>query len=504
MQYDLKPYTDDMLLDRAGYVAYLTRKKSNEKLTKERIDLLDRFNSIITINKITRVEDITDAEIIELKRPWNISGRSNFLHNITKFLHDYVAFVRKENPAQLPLADFIDDYYRKKFIAHAKITVRGHREKILPLPTEINVNPEFLRDLNNAVFVNAFRELHAFVIRCYEDIECEPFAWGYPDFKATDGYYNRVMDILFAIGLYGVYEDDGIAVDGAAFFASSSIKRHKKIELMIEKFEQTGLIFEGFNKKSQFFRVEYPDNREVMAVLKIYTNLLDTTKNDWQWYYFNSLSYRFIETPGKYPAIWQYQMDYATDGLREVQMWLFDEAIKYGYSVTGFNKGCISYTKGSKEFLLVRNGYRPEGANHFENHGTQIGTKVSFIHAFERAPEKMRALCDRFPDVFRLDDPGRCCGDKEISPHQFADHSEKSGKRCAFVMKFKFDGVSYKRCGLGNFFFVDITLDDVKIILEMFLIENNITSVRCPLPQELALGGGSNHSTSSEPISHFG
>ena len=142
------------------------------------------------------------------------------------------------------------------------------------------------------------------------------------------------------------------------------------------------------------------------------------------------------------------------------------------------DKGCINYTKGSKQFLLVGNGHSPEGTYHNENRGVQIDTKVSFIHAFKREPEKMRDLCNRFPHVFRLDDPGRCCNDRNPSenPHQFSDNSEKNGKRCAFVMKFTFDGIIYKRCGLSNFIFNDITTDDVKAILEMFLIEKNIAS----------------------------
>jgi len=466
----------DMLLDRTGYMAYLAHKKSSEKLTKERIGLLDRLNAILIVNKIEKIEDVTEAEIIAFMRPWNISGRANFLHNIAKFLYDYAAFVKKDNPMQLPLAGFIENYYKKKAEAQAKIVAEGKRKRILPLPADIIVNPKYLRDIDNTAFVDAFRELHSFVIRCYEDIERTPFAWGYPDFETTDGYTNRVMDVLFAIGLNGVYVNGGITVDGAAFFASNSIKRHKKIELMVSQFAQMGLYFEGFGKKACSFRVEYPDCKDVMAVLCVYTSLINTTKNDWQWEYLNQLSHRFIEKPGKYPAIWNYQMDYATDALREVQVFLFEEAAKYGFSVAGMNKGCISYKKGSKEFLLVRNGHRPEGTNHFEHHGTQIGTKVSFIHAFERAPEKMRVLCDRFPHVFRLDDTGQCCGDT-TSPHQFANHSEEGGKRCAFVMKFTFDGVAYKRCGLGNFFFPDITLDDVKAILEMYLIENKIKPV---------------------------
>jgi len=44
-------------------------------------------------------------------------------------------------------------------------------------------------------------------------------------------------------------------------------------------------------------------------------------------------------------------------------------------------------------------------------------------------------------------------------------------------MKFTLDGVTYLRCGLANFFFEDISFDDVKAILEMFLIENKIKPV---------------------------
>jgi hypothetical protein len=289
------------------------------------------------------------------------------------------------------------------------------------------------------------------------------------------------MDVLFAIGINGIYENGGVCVDCPGFFAGNSIKRHKKIELMITGFGQMGLCFEGFTKKASSFRVYYPDNKDVTEVLLAYARLLDTTKPDWAWGHLNGLSHRFIEDPTKqkYPALWNQQMDYASDKLREIQAWLFDETLKHGFTVAGMNKGCISYKKGSKEFLLVREGYRPTDANHFEPHATQIGTKVSFIHSFEWEPEKMRKLCERFPHVFKLDDPGRCCNEKNPSdnPHQFTDHSEVSGKRCAFVMKFTFNGVTYKRCGLANFFFEDITHDDVKAILEMFLIENRIKPV---------------------------
>ena len=470
------------MLDKQKYSEYLVKKKSSDKLIEERLGLLDRFNAIIEQNGITNIEDIGDAEVVEFVRPWNVSGRRNFLHNIAKFLNDYAAFIKKENPTQKSLADFIESYFKKGFEAAAKSAAARRCAAILPAPAEYKVNPQYLGDMDNDQFVDAFKELQQFVIRCYDDIEHTPFAWGYPEYETTDGYYNRVMDILFAIGLYGTIEEGSIIVDGAKFFSSTLIKRHKKVELMISGFEQMGLCFEGFGKKAQIFRVFYPDNPHVTAVLCAYVSNINTTMAEWAWGMpMNSLSYRYMEDPAtqQYHLVFHAEMDYASDELREIQAWLYAEAEKYGYRIDPkepMGKGCILYKKGSKHFLLVKQGERQPGAGHFDRHETKIGTKVSFIHAFEYAPDKMRAFVNRFPHVFRLDDPGKCCNDNhpEKNPHQFADISEKSGKRCPFVMKFTFDGVTYKRCGLNNFFFEDITFDDVKAILEMFKIENKI------------------------------
>jgi len=216
------------MLDKQGYEAYLTRKKSSEKLIEERLGLLDRFNNVIAQNGITAITDIGEAEIIELIRPWNVSGRRNFLHNIASFLNDYSMYIKKENTAQQPLADCIESYYKKGFEKYAKSEAEKRRVAILLAPAAYAVNPEHLRTLNNNRFVEAFKVLQQFVVRCYEDIERTPFEWGYPEYETTEGYYNRVMDMLFALGICGTYKDGIITVDASAFFASPLVKRHKK------------------------------------------------------------------------------------------------------------------------------------------------------------------------------------------------------------------------------------------------------------------------------------
>jgi len=353
---------------------------------------------------------------------------------------------------------------------------------ILPIPNNAKIDPRHLTEISHEAFLMAFTQLQQIIMTCYDKIEAAPFFWGYPDYVTTEGAYNRLVDILFAIVFCGKYHQGVITVDTKVFFDSQSIKRHKKPERIIFGLTEVGFNFENFDKKSKSFDVTFPANPNVTAVMYAYISQITPHKQSWQYAItLQSLSYRFVEDPTaqEYEAAFLAELDYDTEELQEMKRWLYSEASLYGFSIdkkSWEEGGVVKLTKGSKKFLSLKQGHRESDTNHFKPHKTKVGTKVSFIHAFEKEPEKMRRLCNRFPHVFRLEDPGTCCNDHnpEKNPHQFADKSEKNGKRCAFVMKFDFDGVTYKRCGLSNFFFDDINLEDVKMILEMFLVENKI------------------------------
>jgi len=445
------------MLDKQGYTAYLARKKSSDKLTDERIGLLDRFNAIIAQNGITEIERIGEVEIVELMRPWNVSGRRNFLHNIAKFLNDYVAYIRKENHAQLPLADFIENYYRSGFEAYGKSAAERRRENILLAPAEFTVNPEYLSNMDNARFVDAFKELQEFVARCYEDIERAPFEWGYPDYETTDGYYNRVMDILVSIGLHGTYADRGITVDGTKFFANSLIKRNKKIELMVKGFVDMGLHFEGFGKKAQSFRVFYPDNPDVIEVLCAYMSNIVTSlpEKDWAWGKpFHSLSYRFVEDTAtqNHNRLFLAEMDYASETMREIGEWLYAEAGRYGFSLDPkewMEKDCMLYKKGSKRFLLVRNGDK--------------GVESKTIFRTTLTDKRMEALYAKFPETF-----AQSCG----------YCNNRQNKPCSMRIEHTLPGKTVHNCAYHSFWFKGITLDDAKAILELFVVENKLKPIK--------------------------
>ena len=435
------------MLNKQAYSDYLMKKKRNEKLITERLGLLDKFNAFLS-----RTGEITENDIFEFTQPKNNENSAVKTQKANEFILDYSAFIKSEYPN--PLADLIDDCYRKLFEKTAKDFAMKRRNDILPAPSNFKVAEKHLTELTNDAFVRAFEALQQIVKAVYEDIEKHPFQWGYPDF--LKGLYNRVADILFEFVFSGSYCDGVLTVDTKKFFAANYVKRHKKVELMIAGFENFGFLFDGFNKKSESFRVSFPDNPHVITVLNAYANEIDTTMPDWAWGKpRHSLSYRYIEDPSaqQYESVFHAEMDYASDKFREIQYWLHDEAAKYGFYLDPKSPKSLQFKKGSKEFFVVAEKV-PKGLYG----GKGIYAKVSFLKAFETEPDKMKAFCERYSHVFRLEDKGKCCNEN----------------KCMFRMRFTFEGISYLRCGLKNFIFDDIDLDDVKAILEMFVIENKI------------------------------
>ena len=440
------------MLNKKAYSDYLVKKKRNEKLAAERLELLDKFNALLFDNEVDA--EITENDLFEFTQPQNNEYSAVKTQKANEFILDYSAFIKDECPN--PLADLIDDYYRKFFEKTAKISATQRKNDILPAPPDFKVNVKYLIELTDDEFVRGFVELQQTVTAIYEDIEKHPFQWGYPDFLATEGCYNRVMDILFELAFNATYDDGVLTVATKKFFASKGVKRHKKVELMIAGFENFGFLFDGFRKKSELFRVSFLDNPHVIAVLTAYTNAIDTSLPDWAWGKpRHSLSYRYMEDPSRqqYESVFLAELDYSSDKFREIQYWLHDEVAKYGFHLDPKSPKSLQFRKGSKEFFLVADKV-PNGLYG----GKGIYAKVSFLKAFETEPDKMKTFCERFPHVFHLKDKGKCCNEN----------------KCMFRMRFTFEGVPYLRCGLKNFIFDDIDLDDVKAILEMFVIENKL------------------------------
>jgi len=183
----------------------------------------------------------------------------------------------------------------------------------------------------------------------------------------------------------------------------------------------------------------------------------------------NIFSYRFVEDDATQTreAFFLAKTDGEPKQLREVYYWLYDEAVKHRYAPAGHEyMGCLSYKKGSKEWLLLGSGssYHEDEFLHSPNYA--IAAKVRFWRVFQTNPTEIEVLMKRFPKSF-----GR--------PWTQCYRCKPTANECNRRVAFKKVSDDYYHCGHHHYlFFHDPNLDDVKLILELFKIENKITLVK--------------------------
>ncbi|MDD4414024.1 MAG: hypothetical protein PHR14_05640 [Oscillospiraceae bacterium] len=427
------------------YREHLIHKGKKQSVIDESMEFADIFSVVLENNPNVPdaipvfIERVNPRGLVAVKAAWG-------------FLDDYAKFIEKEHPS---LADAVCEGCRRIFEQTAKDDVKERKQNILIIPADVKISTKCRGELMDEQFIAAFSELQQLMIACYDNIEKNPFAWGYPDFYSTDGYYNRVNDILFALVFCGEYQNDILTVDGNKFFSYSGVKRHKKVELMVSGFERMGLRFDSFGKKVDTFRVTYPKNPLVLHALYSYVSEIDEEKPHWSYGKpRHGFSYRFVEctTVQTHETIFLAEFDYMPKALQDIQLWLYAEAVKYGFVIDPnepLEKGCVLYKKGSKRWLLV-------GQPRFSwTKSDEIYAKVIFRNVLTH--DDMAELFRRFPETFQSNCRG-CNGNKP----------------CTMRIEFDVDGQSYRCCAYNSFLFKNPTLEDMKLILELFKLENKI------------------------------
>lgn len=444
------------------YTDYLVKKKTNTEDVNKNINILKQLFKLIKNN--TSIQYFTEDNInksVNYLLDSSLNYGATEYHNYIDILTKYINYVKQEieNNDFLFLVNNIEKSLIKRYEDIAKQAVKNRRENILLIPNDAYINPKHLREITNNEFILSFRQLQQIIINTYSDIEKSPFYWGYPDCDQTDGYYNRVTDFLFAFVFNGTYENDILTVNKKEFLSDKRIKIHKKIEQMILGFNNMGFSIEGFDKKSISFTVKYPNNPYVIYVLNVYINEIPKDKPNWLLGMPRlSFSYRFIEDPNKqkYETIFISELDYQSKKLQDIQYFLHKEAAKMGYKIDineWREKGCILYKKGAKRFMLVGE-YKKDGL-------PVITSKIIFRGVFDKEKEKMEDLYLRFPDTFK-------------SNCTLCNGSKPFDGECSMRISYVLGGKSHCNCAYNSFRFYNIELNDVKDLLNLFIIENKI------------------------------
>jgi len=442
------------MLGNQNYSEYLSKKSKNTKQNEERLRFLTMLDDTITRSGAAELTDATEKDIGDFLQSlgWSAVEKGKAF----EFLADYESFIRKGQLQLKHVADVIFGYSIKEFEDAGKKAAVSRKKTIVPIPDDAKIDVRHLDGVENSEFIAAFRELQIVVADVYDDIEKAPFEWGYPDFYTTDGYYNILIDFLFGFITAGDCKDGTLMVNAKKFRALTSVKRHKKHEKVIAGLQKMGFDVKGFDKKSTFFEVAYLKNQHVITALNSYVSGLDGRSASWSMALPRySLSHRFIEdiTEQEHETVFHATMDLSTEKLKEIQYWMHAEAEKYGFKIDDtrpLDKHAICYQKGSKTFLLV---------GEMEINGVPtIFSKVIFRDVFESEKEKIAALNGKFSDTFK----SNCwaCNGKD--------------SKCVMRICYDIDDELRRNCAYRSFYFYNLTLDDVKALVELHIAENKI------------------------------
>jgi len=464
------------VLNKQAFNEYISKKLKSEKTINENLMYLDTFQKFLDEKGVSDLSDFTADYIAEFHKRHGRSGRWVWVDKFHKFMQHYAESIEKgyhdaDNPEETRVADEIRRHYYKapdelfeKYTLVARSFITRAKNLILPLPNEIKIDNKYLTELTNEQFVEAFRDLRLLIIDMYDNIYAAPFDWGYPDFEVSDEYRNRVNDVLVAMVKCGKYNRGVISVDAKKFFASTAVKRHKKVELMINGFKRFGFVIDGYDKKAEEFQVSHNENPQLIMVLNTYILSLDDKNNRWAHLQNakNGYSYRFVEdtVAQEYETAFHAIMDYEPKELLKIQKWLHAEAAKCGYKIDPKEvqeKGMILYKKGSKRFLLAGYGY--------EKTREKIVSKVIFRNVFKTHKAQAERLMQIFPETFV---PANLCGSKPCAP---------GGKVCTMGVEYELDGVKYKKCVYHSFWFKGVTLDNIGFLLKLFKLEYGIKEI---------------------------
>lgn len=189
---------------------------------------------------------------------------------------------------------------------HAQREAATYYQHIPHVPESFAVEPKLLGGVNNAQFVEAFRQYAETMKRMYQDMQARPEAYGVlvVDIhlvnenkedgnlaKASWRSIKRLGDVMAVIGQLGEVDQDALRIPIARF--KSALNKMVKVHLMLKRLADFGFVIsdldgEKFSKGADFFTVTYPETPVLMRVVKAYA-IADAFHEDdpHEFYYFD-------------------------------------------------------------------------------------------------------------------------------------------------------------------------------------------------------------------------
>jgi len=442
-------------------------------------EMADKINELIFHN-----DGETSIELLAQVIPSMPQRFSRWFEKIShKFFFELADFLKLDaGDAELyTLLQHVKSYQTILFQNRAARVVRNLRDEMLPIPQTAQIEPQWLGELTNEQFVQAFGELQGIFIGAYIDIEQDAFSWGFPSAYSTEpDLRRRLGDVMVTLGCTSAIKNNVLTVESVHF--KGMLKNRRKIPQVIAGLQSLGLEFGGYTPKAETFTVAYPDNPHVIWVLKQYAERYcqgfcrrcqgctraqgKCPKRGLEMTHHQLCSYRYMEnTAHQHASVpFHVETDRFNDFDRDIVLWLYDNAEDYGYQLNPRRDHChdmLAFSRTDAVKCCDRSkcilfGYKDD--KHIERY---LALRIRLANAFSAAPSKISALAKRFPQTFQsFDDEensSSCCHDRPCNGRHY----------------FTVNGEQRYVCKHSSFIFREPNADDVKSIMELLQYEQN-------------------------------
>lgn len=178
---------------------------------------------------------------------------------------------------------------------------RIRRNELVDIPDKIEIHPDFLQWISHEEFENAFREIGGMFYQMYTDMADAPQRFGLPLYKEDeyDYFSNQAREarsapwqlfyLMFWLFACGNFKEN-------VFITATSevrkMNKAKKTNLLLETLCDYGFVLGGIKKynlsSGEFLQIDFPDNRNVLAVLSAVAKKVKNTQlRDVKNYYSN-------------------------------------------------------------------------------------------------------------------------------------------------------------------------------------------------------------------------
>jgi len=333
---------------------------------------------------------------------------------------------------------------------------RVRQKEIVRYPKSFIIHQAYTTMLSKEDLIVAFEEIWNLYFEVYGEITQSPEEFGMPLHKIED--FNaftrqaresrsapyRPFNLLYHLFLSGEFINSDFIVDIKTFREKKTIKNQQYI---FKAFENYGFTFEGLKSEKiskQDIRIEYPDNKNVIIVLKIMAEKANATDklND-----FLSCHYKLFQDDintanyGDGADIVADKMH--TDDEKNIIFKVDSLLSKKGYfsKEKSWNEG-LGYAYYDKENTMLRNG---------PYHYWLLSWKTELIlylriRNASRCLDYLKRCPESIKDIFRKSDEG--CDSRKLGT-------------CKFGQEYNFEDKMHWKCGCCNasFYFKPVEED---------------------------------------------